>query len=926
MLVGRDSERALLREGLATAQQGRGGTLVISGEAGIGKSALLADFAEYARSTGATVLTGHAVAGGGAYRPFAEALLPPVRAGRVTESPGLLPFRSVLGRVLPGWAPPGPPEPGVDPVLLLGEGLLRLLLALEGGVRVLGLEDLQLADADSLALLEFLAPAVTDLPILLVGVQGDWPPSAALDRLVTTGHATRLRLARLTPADVVALVDSVGSVPPAVRDAVVHRAEGLPLVAAELAAGFAAEGPAAGPTELVPESFAALVQARLAELTAGEQRLLAAAAVLGSPYWPLAPQVAELDEQTTTSGVRHALQLNLLVAEGGELGWRHGLTREAVLATLLPAARRQLSRRAAELLMSLGTEDADAAAADRLTDAGDHDGAARILLRLARSALAGGALRTAEDLLRRAALGRRQIEVDVLRVELLTATGRVDEALQVGTAALDAARADQHAELCLRLARAAVTAGRWGMADDFVARAGRTDDVRSLVVLADSAHGAGRVDEADRVADLAVNQARTAPPDVLCEALCVRGRISRLRNLTAARASFAEAAQLASEYGQRPWRVEALFGLGTLEMFTDETSTTMRAARETALDLGLLVKAGQATLLLADHLFTRRGPTALTEPADELAELAGLLRLPAFGFASQILLATRDVLAGNVAGMEERLRLVADMPDLPPDSRAQAPATRALAALLSHDLVAANAFLDAAAQPVYGHESTAPLAHFGLWAVVASLVQGEAEVARAALRRRPGLLRRATRGALYYADAIVAGRLGDRGTAEQAFVAGDELLARVEWWGRFLRLFTLEAAIADGWGTPVPLLRADLTAFEQDGDTQLARICRDLLRRAGAPTRRGRGSSTVPPVLRARGITSRELDVLTLVTDGLSNAAISERLFLSPRTIETHVANLLLKSGVANRQELRGWFRTQVSATGTTPLNSRDTP
>jgi hypothetical protein len=99
-------------------------------------------------------------------------------------------------------------------------------------------------------------------------------------------------------------------------------------------------------------------------------------------------------------------------------------------------------------------------------------------------------------------------------------------------------------------------------------------------------------------------------------------------------------------------------------------------------------------------------------------------------------------------------------------------------ALLNHDLGAAKALLDDAAQPVYGHGSTAPLAHFGLWAVVASLVQGEAEVARVAVRQRPGLLRRATRGALYYADAIVAGRRGDRTTAEQSFLAGDGLLAR----------------------------------------------------------------------------------------------------------------------------------------------------
>ena len=407
-----------------------------------------------------------------------------------------------------------------------------------------------------------------------------------------------------------------------------------------------------------------------------------------------------------------------------------------------------------------------------------------------------------------------------------------------------------------------------------------------------------------------MNLARTASVGVLCEALCVRGRICRLLHLDAAREAFAEAAQLASEHGHRPWRVEALFGLGTLEMFTDETTTTMLAAREAALDLGLLIKGGQATQLLADIGLDRRGPSALTDPAQELAVLGSLLRLPAFEFVSQLMLATQDALMGRVAAMEERLQLIADLPDLAPDLQGYVPAIRAMSALLSHDLVAAKRLLDDAAQPVYGHESTAPLAHFGLWVVVAALVEGESEVARAAVRRRPGLQRRATRGALYYADAIVAGRGGDRRTAEQAFVAGEGLLTRVEWWARFLRLFTLEAAIADGWGTPVPLLRADLTAFEQSGDTQLARICRDLLRRAGAPTRRGRGSSTVPPELRARGITSRELDVLTLVAEGLSNAGVSQRLFLSPRTVETHVANLLLKSGAANRSELRSWFQS----------------
>ena len=99
MLVGRERERDVLRDRLAAAQQGQGGTVLISGEAGIGKSALLTDFAWHARAAGAPVLTGRAASGGGAYRPFVEALMPPLRTGQDTESPELRPFRSALGRL-----------------------------------------------------------------------------------------------------------------------------------------------------------------------------------------------------------------------------------------------------------------------------------------------------------------------------------------------------------------------------------------------------------------------------------------------------------------------------------------------------------------------------------------------------------------------------------------------------------------------------------------------------------------------------------------------------------------------------------------------------------------------------------------------------------------------------------------------------------
>ncbi len=159
--------------------------MLISGEPGIGKSALLGEFGEYARGQGALVLTGRAISGAGPYRSLTEALMRPVRAGLVTESAALQPFRSALGRILPGWAPAAAHEPGIDPVVLLGEGVLRLLLAIEAPVRVLALDDLQYADPDTLAVLEYLAPALTQLPILLVAGQGDWPPSPALNRMST---------------------------------------------------------------------------------------------------------------------------------------------------------------------------------------------------------------------------------------------------------------------------------------------------------------------------------------------------------------------------------------------------------------------------------------------------------------------------------------------------------------------------------------------------------------------------------------------------------------------------------------------------------------------------------------------------------------------------------------------------------------------
>jgi DNA-binding NarL/FixJ family response regulator len=80
--------------------------------------------------------------------------------------------------------------------------------------------------------------------------------------------------------------------------------------------------------------------------------------------------------------------------------------------------------------------------------------------------------------------------------------------------------------------------------------------------------------------------------------------------------------------------------------------------------------------------------------------------------------------------------------------------------------------------------------------------------------------------------------------------------------------------------------------------------------------RRGRGRSAVPPALRRLGITSRELDVLVLVADALPTREIAARLFLSPRTVEHHVASLLARTGSRSRTELAAFARAnRVAAT-----------
>jgi DNA-binding CsgD family transcriptional regulator len=68
--------------------------------------------------------------------------------------------------------------------------------------------------------------------------------------------------------------------------------------------------------------------------------------------------------------------------------------------------------------------------------------------------------------------------------------------------------------------------------------------------------------------------------------------------------------------------------------------------------------------------------------------------------------------------------------------------------------------------------------------------------------------------------------------------------------------------------------------------------------------RSGRGSASVPAQLSRLGVTSREMDVYLLIGRGYSNSQIAEQLYISPKTVETHVASLVAKTGQRGRREL----------------------
>jgi DNA-binding CsgD family transcriptional regulator len=118
------------------------------------------------------------------------------------------------------------------------------------------------------------------------------------------------------------------------------------------------------------------------------------------------------------------------------------------------------------------------------------------------------------------------------------------------------------------------------------------------------------------------------------------------------------------------------------------------------------------------------------------------------------------------------------------------------------------------------------------------------------------------------------------------------------------RRLVAEAAIDDGWGDPAGWLVESEAFFDRHGIHPVASACRSLLRKCGAGPVTTRARARVPEPFRDAGVTAREMEVLAVLSEGLSNKEIAARLYLSPKTVEKHVASLMGKLDVRSRARL----------------------
>ena len=373
-LLGRAEELERLCSAVGSAREGDPSTVLLAGDAGVGKTRLLRELGHWAAGEDLTLLVGHCVDLGELglpYLPFTEILAGLTRdpdpgvTEMVAAHPGVV---SLLGGES---GQPGPsdrfdaeppdrtaPAPAGSGQRQLFEAIAALLFELAGLRPVLlVIEDLHWADQSTRDLLRFLISRLSDQRLMILAsyrsddLHRRHPLRPWLAELARMEGVDRLVLAPLADPDVAALVRAVR--PDRLSDSVlrriVERAEGNAFYAEELSAAVGAGG--------VPDGLSDILLARLEALPPDAQHVVRVAAIAGrSVAHEVLAAVAGLPPAALDAAIREAVNRYILVAEDdGKYQFRHALLRESAYGDLLPGERVRLHAAFAVQLADTGS-------------------------------------------------------------------------------------------------------------------------------------------------------------------------------------------------------------------------------------------------------------------------------------------------------------------------------------------------------------------------------------------------------------------------------------------------------------------------------------------------------------------------------------------------------------------------------------------
>jgi DNA-binding CsgD family transcriptional regulator len=412
-------------------------------------------------------------------------------------------------------------------------------------------------------------------------------------------------------------------------------------------------------------------------------------------------------------------------------------------------------------------------------------------------------------------------------------------------------------------------------------------------------------------------------PQVACQAWEVMGILARRHDLAGSTTCFRHVRALAHQRRLPFWRLRAQLELGLDDWLRTGETHRLALVRRAATASGALAVACSAdTAISLQLIFHGR--------YDEAARMIGQrqAQASAAGLAGEVrwLTLARSVLAAHQCrrrDMEMALREFGlcggDASRLMPMAQSL---SRAVCSLLEENWEQAGGYLDRGVSHSSARPGPYPLAGWN------SLHQLLAQISGAAQREdTPEPAVTAEEVPFWnlpfalFGQAVFLGRHGREPEALAALAQAEQAAAPYALLRHLGLRLVAEAARRDDWGTPSAWLRRANQYFRDHPGSAVANACGSLLRQIGTPVAsRRQDLGRIPDALRMLGVTVREYEVLSALMARAANKDIAAQLYISPRTVEKHVANLLAKTGQPNRTALtefaRDIFRANIRCGG----------